>query len=84
MLISLKASHFVYESTFFFEHSDSISIPIDLEESESKEIDENEKIHQSFNTNLFHFLKNFKNHFSISENYMNWHLEYKTPPPDFY
>ncbi len=83
MLLSLKVSYFVYENISFFESSESISVLIDLEENESKEIDEIEKIHQSFSTYIFNFLKNHKNHFSIQKNYMNWYLEYNPPPPEF-
>lgn len=82
MLLSLKVCYFIYENTSFFGDPDAISIVIDLEESENKEVDENEKINQSF-VHIFHFRKNFRYHTSISKNYVNWDSECKPHPPEF-
>jgi len=83
ILLSLKVSYFIYENTSFFENSDAISIVVDMEESENKEADENEKINQPLNSDLLHFQKNFKYHNPISKNYVNWHSGCKPHPPEF-
>lgn len=85
LMLSLKVSVFVYNNYASTEFSvEEISLTdIEDTENEEKEIDEQKKIVEyALNNNSTVVNSTTKLYTSALKSYINWHLEYTTPPPE--